>query len=166
MGGMCCCAIPGKKKAGMCQSAQVTAITTAATRGLSLYSRWERRKPLHPSSSPIAPVKTCSPRVRGRAANGRKAAPECKRLAIIIAEATAATGTKMPIRCHNLFFESPRNRKPSRLRTPKVPSKYKDNAHPITVGDHTVTNTNVKNAHRALLQTSSAKVSRPTIRLR
>ena len=39
MGGMCCCGIPGKKKAGRCQSAQVIAITSAATRGLSLRSR-------------------------------------------------------------------------------------------------------------------------------
>ena len=108
----------------------------------------ERRKPLHPSSSPIAPVKTCSPRVRGRAASGRKAAPECKCLAMIIAEATAATGTKMPIRYHQLFFENPRNRKPSRLRTPEVPSKEKERLNAITVGDHTVTKRNVKSAHR------------------
>src|ERR1035437_3970844 len=67
---------------------------------------------------------------------------------MIMAEATAATGTKMPMRYHKLFFENPRNRKPRRLRTPEVPSKEKDKANAITVGDHTVTNTNVKSAHR------------------
>jgi hypothetical protein len=146
--GMCCCGKPGKSKAGKCQSAQVIAITTAATRGLSLYSRWEKRKPLHPSSSPIAPVKTCSPRVRGRAASGIKAAPKCECLAMIMAKATAATGTKTPMRYHKLFLEDPRNRRPSRLRTPDVPSKAKDKAKAITVGDHTVMNRNVKSAHR------------------
>ena len=54
----------------------------------------------------------------------------------------------MPIRYHKLFFENPRNSKPSNLRTPKVPSKEKDKANAITVGDHTVTNTNVKSAYR------------------
>ena len=65
-----------------------------------------------------------------------------------IAEATAVTGTKMPVRYHKLFFENPRNRKPSRLRTPELPSKEEDKANAIAVGDHTVTNRNVKNAHR------------------
>jgi hypothetical protein len=67
---------------------------------------------------------------------------------MMIAEATAATGTKMPIKYHKLFFENPRIRKLSRLRTPEVPSNEKDKANAITVGDHTVTNTNVKSAHR------------------
>jgi hypothetical protein len=146
MGGVCCCGRPGKKKAGRCQSAQVIAITSAASRGVSLRSRRGRRKALHPSSSPIAPVQTWSPMVRGSAASGRNAAPEWKCLAMIIAEATAATGTRMPIRYHNLFFENLRNRKPSRLRTPGAPSKEKDKPNAITVGDHTVTNRNVKSA--------------------
>ena len=67
---------------------------------------------------------------------------------MIIAEATAATGAAMPIRYHQLFFENLRNRKPSNLRTPEIPSKEKDKANAITVGDHTVTNKNVKSAHR------------------
>lgn len=65
-----------------------------------------------------------------------------------IAEAAAATGTRMPLRYHKLFFETPRNRKPSKLPTPEVPSKKKDKANAIKVGDHTVTNTNVKSTHR------------------
>jgi len=67
---------------------------------------------------------------------------------MIIAETTAATGTKMPIRYHKLSFENPRSRKPSKLRTPEVPSKERDKANAITVGDHPVTNRNVKSAHR------------------
>jgi hypothetical protein len=83
----------------------------------------------------------------GRAASGRNAAPACKCLAMIIAEATATTGTRMPIRYHNVF-ENLRNKKPSNLRTPEVPSEEKDMANAITVGDHTVTKRNVKSAQR------------------
>ena len=84
---------------------------------------------------------------------------------MIIAEATAATGTKMPIKYHTFFFESPRNRNPSRFRTPEVPSKEKDKANAITVGDHTVTNTNVKNAHRcpaANVERKTTQANHPT----
>lgn len=147
-GGKCCCGKPGKKKAGRCQSAQLIAITSAAIRGVSQRSRRGRRKALHPSSSPIAPVTICSPTVMGRAASGINAAPKCKCLTMIIADATAATGTRTPIKYHDLFFENRRNRKPSRLRTPEAPSKEKDKANAITVGDHTVTNKNVKSAHK------------------
>ena len=46
-----------------------------------------------------------------------------------------------------------------------MPSKAKDKANAITVGDHTVTNTNVKNAHRcpaANVERKSKQANHPT----